>query len=185
MPFNFCVESRSAASATGSLSTEQIRAPGSAPSPKHPRTQHQCDQRNDRGFGLQREQIGIVYDQMHVGRHYHHADPDQTGEARPAVKAGKRYIRIPALDEATQQIHGQEDRAARVAYEKGDLDLDDEQCEEFIGSLEVDAQFRAAFNWLGSLQLPMRAAIYEFGDEDRDSMEDPDWIWDGQRWVEP
>ena len=60
------------------LLPSQIKGPQTTACPEHIRAEKYRYQGNDRRFRLQRKQVGIVNDKMHVGRHHHHDNCHET-----------------------------------------------------------------------------------------------------------
>jgi hypothetical protein len=83
----------------------------------------------------------------------------EAGEARPAVKQGKRFIRIPAWDELFMELKTQRDKAERDRDEKfANNILPPSQREDFLQYSdeirEEQTQGNMALNWIASLRPP-------------------------------
>src|SRR5262249_7111847 len=84
--------------------------------------------------------------------------PDQeTGEGRPALRQGKRFVRVPAFDELHQELKRQLDNAQAEQDQEELLssDLEGEE-DDFLGYCDFlrgeEAQQRVALLWIASLR---------------------------------
>lgn len=91
--------------------------------------------------------------------------PDQVGTGSPGVRAGRRYIEIPMLDEAHQEVRAEYDKMSEGEIDLVDDDLKPDYAifQDELGS-EIAAE-EVAMSWIVSLRLPMPVGWFdaEFG----------------------
>jgi hypothetical protein len=111
--------------------------------------------------------------------------PDQeTGEGRPALRQGKRFVRVPAFDELHQELKQQLDNAEAeqdqeelLASELGGKEND------FLGWCDFlrgeEAQQQAALRWVANLRPDFKIAMVDELDDEPLYVYDPergDWV---------